>query len=390
MARIMRHLALLAVLALVAGGAGGGTPATLEYRLYREIATPTFTVAGFVVTELPKALGIGLPAHAALAADEDLVRHYLAAAQRTTERPRVDGATADGAAARADRERLEPLVERMLATQVAAILRDEGLGLSGGEVFPPVRFVFRDPPLMLIVSPREQVALRTAVPLAGDLDAVAMAEVEERAERLGVSALVVQIGGLATYPAMLPPAGDVAWLLEAVAHEWVHNYFTVRPLGWRYALGVERDPAVITINETAADLVAREIGRRALRQFYGETTGPHSAAGPPDPRTARFRARMREIRAQVDALLAAGQVEAAEVYMAQQRLALEREGFALRKLNQAYFAFHGSYADGPAGRLDPVVADVKELRARSASLRAFADAVSGVGSAAELRALLVR
>lgn len=386
MARIIRRVALLAVLALAAGGVASGAPATLEYRLYREIASPTFTVAGFVAAELATALRVGMPAQTALAAADDLVRRYLAAAQRAAHDRQQDG---DARAARATRERLQPLAEHALATQVAEILRAEGLGLGGG-VFPPVRFVFRDPPLMLIVSPREQIALRTAVPLAGELDAAAMAKIEERAERLGVSALVVPIGGLATYPAMLPPAGDLAWLLEAVAHEWAHHYFTLRPLGWRYALGLERDPATIAINETAADLIGREVGRRALRTFYGATADTHPATAAPDRQAARFRATMRAIRAQVDALLAAGQVDAAERYMEEQRQALQREGFALRRLNQAYFAFYGSYADGPAGRLDPVVADVRELRARSPSLRAFAEAVSSVGSAAELRALLNR
>jgi hypothetical protein len=370
MRRLARRVALGSMVLAMLGAAPGAAPSTLEYRLYRQIETPIFTVTGFVLSHLPRVLSQSLASPAAASGDEQVVRRF-----------------AEGA----NRERLEPLAERALAAQVSAVLDAEGLGLGLNGVFPPVSFVFREPPLMLIVSPREQIALRAAVPLDAELSAAEMATVEARAEELGVSALVVRIGGLATYPAMLPPSGDIPWLLEAVAHEWVHNYFTLRPLGWRYALGLERDPAVITINETAADLIGREVARAALARFYGAT--PPAATQPAtgsDPRAAYFRSRMRAIRAHVDTLLAAGRVAEAERYMETERQALVAEGFSLRRLNQAYFAFHGSYADGPAGRLDPVVSDVRRLREQSPSLRAFAEAVSGVASAAELRALVAR
>jgi hypothetical protein len=67
-------------------------------------------------------------------------------------------------------------------------------------------------------------------------------------------------------------------------------------------------------------------------------------------------------------------------------------GYAIRKLNQAYFAFYGSYADtptGPAGA-DPVGAAVRELRARSASLAQFVDRMAGLTSFAELQNLLAQ
>jgi hypothetical protein len=58
----------------------------------------------------------------------------------------------------------------------------------------------------------------------------------------------------------------------------------------------------------------------------------------------------------VDALLAAGLINEAEDYMEARRLVFWENGYRIRKLNQAYFAFHGAYADapqGPAGE-DPV------------------------------------
>jgi hypothetical protein len=63
----------------------------------------------------------------------------------------------------------------------------------------------------------------------------------------------------------------------------------------------------------------------------------------------------------------------------------------LRKLNQAYFAFYGAYADEPggaAGTEDPIGAAVRQLRAQSASLAEFLNRVSWVTSFDQLKALV--
>jgi hypothetical protein len=58
-------------------------------------------------------------------------------------------------------------------------------------------------------------------------------------------------------------------------------------------------------------------------------------------------------------------------------------GYRLRKLNQAYFAFHGSYATGPAG-VDPIGPKLELLRERSPSLAAFFEAVESMTTVADL------
>ncbi len=61
----------------------------------------------------------------------------------------------------------------------------------------------------------------------------------------------------------------------------------------------------------------------------------------------------------------------------------------LRKLNQAYFAFHGAYADEPGGAAgaseDPVGAAVRELRLKSDSLADFLNRVSWITSFEQLK-----
>ena len=62
-----------------------------------------------------------------------------------------------------------------------------------------------------------------------------------------------------------------------------------------------------------------------------------------------------------------------------ERLKLVEKGYNLRKLNQAYFAFHGSYALSPAS-IDPIGPQLRQLRAASPSLKAFLDRVGWLNS----------
>ncbi len=70
--------------------------------------------------------------------------------------------------------------------------------------------------------------------------------------------------------------------------------------------------------------------------------------------------------------------------MEQKRQYLASMGHYIRKLNQAYFAYHGAYADRPTS-IDPIGFELKELRSQSASLKDFLDTVAGITSRQELR-----
>src|SRR3990170_1082840 len=167
--------------------------------------------------------------------------------------------TAAGAAPREDelagirarQEELAPLVEETIQEQVAAVLAEIGLG-GGGMPVPPVLFHFTQLPLALIVSPREVIREDADIQLEADLDLPAQVGLEGRVEgALGVSALVVPVGGIGTYPTMVQESGSLGWVAEVVAHEWTHNYLTLRPLGLSY----EASPELRTMNETAASLM---------------------------------------------------------------------------------------------------------------------------------------
>ena len=57
---------------------------------------------------------------------------------------------------------------------------------------------------------------------------------------------------------------------------------------------------------------------------------------------------IKNLRLDVDELLKLGKINQAEKQMESARAELESKGFYVRKINQAWFAFNGTYADSPA------------------------------------------
>jgi hypothetical protein len=72
---------------------------------------------------------------------------------------------------------------------------------------------------------------------------------------------------------------------------------------------------------------------------------------------------MHTTRLQVDQLLTEGKIDQAEQYMEERRIVFWENGYQIRRLNQAYFAFHGSYAADPGGAASEEGVDLgQELR----------------------------
>jgi hypothetical protein len=304
-------------------------------------------------------------------------------------------ARAQLATLRAEEDARQPLAEAILEEQTATILAEEGFGTLERE-FPPVGAHFTPLPLLLIVSPRARIERIYSLGLRHGLDVAQREEIEAQVDATDdVSSLVTGIGGLAAYPAMLLESSSLNWVAEVTAHEWTHHFLTLRPLGWNYDVSGETR----TINETVASIVGTEVGRRTIARYYPELLPPEPEPAPegtqePDdepeePPEFDFRAEMRETRIRVDELLAAGQIEEAETYMEERRQEFVAQGYGIRKLNQAYFAFHGAYADEPgAAGADPIGPAVHELRALSPDLSTFVRQIAHVTTLAELQALL--
>jgi hypothetical protein len=279
------------------------------------------------------------------------------------------------------REQRRPVAESILQEQLSLLLGDFELTIAGQPI-PPVLFHSTPLPWALIVSPRERIEQEANISLETELTLGEHISLEEEVSAsLDVSVLVVPVGGIGSYPTMVAESSHLNWIAEVVAHEWIHNYLTLRPLGLLY----ERNQELRTMNETAANIAGKELGAALIERFYPELVPapvPIVQDSPEENVTTEtesevaifdFRAEMHSTRLQVDAFLAEGEVEEAEVYMEERRLFFRENGYSIRKINQAYFAFYGSYADQPSGPAgdDPVGETVRLLRAQSSSLAEF-------------------
>lgn len=283
-----------------------------------------------------------------------------------------------------------PLAESIQQAQLTQTLAQQGF-TTGGQPIPPLLYHSTPLPWALVVSPRDSIGQQANLSLETELTLEQHIEIEDAvANALDVSTLVVPVGGIGTYPTMVAQTSSLNWLSEVIAHEWLHNYLAWHPLGLNYSASQD----LTTMNETTANLFGKEIGAMVIAHYYPEYAPPPGPSRVPprgdDPPVFDFREQMHVTRLQVDALLAEGKVEEAEAYMEARRLVFWENGYAIRKLNQAYFAFYGSYADtptGPAGE-DPVGAAVRELRRISPSLTVFVQRMQGLTSFEELQALL--
>jgi hypothetical protein len=272
---------------------------------------------------------------------------------------------------------LQPLVEEIVQQQVSEIASESGLALAG-QVIPPVLYHATAPPDALIISPRDVIRQDEDISISPDIGVDQKETLEAQVDKsLGVSSLVVEIGGIGLYPTMVMETTDINGLVEVVAHEWVHNYLTLHPLGISYM----NSPELRTMNETVASIAGKELGRAVIARYYPQFLPPENSPGDStndqgqvaSPPVFDFRAEMHLTRVTVDNMLAEGQIEAAESYMGQRRVFLWENGYHIRKLNQAYFAFYGAYADQPGGASgeDPVGAAVRLIRQKSSSLADF-------------------
>ncbi len=293
----------------------------------------------------------------------------------------------------ARRQELAPLAEAILQGQVSEILAELGLTALGQPV-PNVLYHSTALPYALIVSPRDRIEQLANVSVDMELTVDEQAALETRVDTgLNTSSLVVPIGGVGVYPTMVMRTTNLPWLLNTISHEWTHNYLTLRPLGLLYT----GSPELRTMNETTASIAGDEIGALVLERFYPEliaATRPDPGlvsaplgASQPDEAPFDFRAEMHETRTTVDALLTDGKIDEAEAYMEARRLIFLQNGYLLRKINQAYFAFYGAYADVPGGAAgeDPVGPAVRALRAQSESLADFINTISWMSSFEDLQ-----
>ncbi len=316
-------------------------------------------------------------------AEESILRRYFQLGEEI-------GALERALAEREDPETQSRLTQaweerRGLENQVEDILdlfREQGLVISPplfgawDMVFPPVDIEFDSPPRVLVISPRERIYRQASYTLQHGLTGEEITAIEARAEATGISALVVATGGIATYPSVIPEGTDMPTVLEAAIHEWLHQYLALHPLGRRYFASNE----LRTLNETVANMAAAELALMLLPATE-PSAATETTSAPADG--FDFRREMRALRLEVEALLAKGEIPEAERLMEERRQVFVRNGYYIRRINQAYFAFYGTYADTPAS-IDPIGPKLQTLRQRLPSVGEFVRLAAGFRSVEDL------
>lgn len=378
---------ITATLAGIAVGAGfgalkGGAFGGDEYHIWRwqadNLASSAFQL-------------IGIGRDPSEAAAEDAIRRYFSLTSdiRTAyEAPDRDAPLIDALVS--ERAAYENDVERALEGWIGEAAREAGLTRAlplfngAGLLWPPVDVELTSPPQLLVRSPRDRIQRSGDTLLRNDLTLEELERIEARAESSDTSAIVVSIGGLAAYPAIVRDDRSYASVVETAAHEWVHHYLAFYPLGETWGDGGDAE----TLNETTASIAGREIAN--LIQSAHPLGLPEGADGrapaAPAP-TVDFSTVMRELRLEVDARLADGDVAGAEALMEARRAYLAGNGINIRKINQAYFAFYGTYADNPASS-DPLGPKIQRLWELTRDVGVFLEVMRDITSQAELDRVL--
>ncbi|MFC1864623.1 hypothetical protein ACFLYG_02210 [Chloroflexota bacterium] len=378
----------LLLVCLLSGGCASGTD--FDTRLNSIVKPYLFSIAGWESRALPHELNqLIFGKHEKMDDEIRVVTEYFSYTGRIkTLKSKREVANAgigesDLASLEAELNRLqerkmalESTVERIIEKQIKDTLDQQGIFNPIIELrvsFPPVSFKLEKPPYLLVISPRDRIESMREITLKPRLTLEEIEDVEARVDKLGVSSLAIELGGLgATYPTFVTDEASLRFTLDTTTEEWLHQYLVFKPLGFLYLLdvtGLSRNYEIATINETLSSMVSKEIGSVVYEKYYSEYENGANQNQPPESEFD-FNREMREIRKTVDIYLARGEIEQAEEFMEQKRQYLASMGYYIRKLNQAYFAFHGTYADSPAF-ISPIGLELNKLRAQSASLKDF-------------------
>jgi hypothetical protein len=285
-----------------------------------------------------------------------------------------------------ERANYENDVERLLERYITQAIDTAGLERrlpvfsSVKLTWPPVDFELTNPPQLLVRSPRSRIEREGDTLLKNDLSLRDIERLEDKTTDKDTVSIVVAIGGLAAYPAIVRDDRTYDSILETASHEWVHHYLAFYPLGEQWGKGGDAE----TLNETTANIAGREIANLVRKahpvDLPNDADGRAPATSAP---TIDFNKEMRDLRLAVDGLLKDGKVSEAEQLMEQKRQFFNDNGITIRKLNQAYFAFYGTYADSPQSS-NPVGPKIEQLWERTEDVGVFLRVMREIRNVADL------
>jgi hypothetical protein len=283
---------------------------------------------------------------------------------------------------------VERVLERYIdeAITAAGLQRRLPLFTDVRFTWPPVDFELTNPPELLVRSPRDHIERAGDTLLKNDLSLRDIEKIERETDDNDTVSLVVPIGGIAAYPAIVRDDRSYDSLLDTASHEWVHHYLAFFPLGEQWGKGGDAE----TLNETTANIAGREIANLIRERHPIQLPAGENGQAPAEPApSVDFNKEMRALRLKVDALLADGKVSEAEQAMNDERDYLADHGIQIRKLNQAYFAFYGTYGDSPASS-NPVGPKIEHVWDLTHDVGIFLRSMSQVRNVADLDRLIAK
>ena len=279
----------------------------------------------------------------------------------------------------AEMQNLKPIVEELCERAMTKTIKLNGLKTNLDTIFPPVDISLEPPPLILVISPRDKIQIEKSVFLSpGLLNAKKNSLENEILQKNNKSAYISNLSGLSTYPTLISNEYNSLEIFSTTAHEWLHLYWFFRPLGQN----IFKSNEMRTLNETAADIAGRELGLQTYMNLNIKSDSPVKSNPSTSNKYPQFTKHMRETRIEVENMLRNNKIQEAEKYMKKRWWELSLAGYNLRKINQAYFALYGIYAES-AGSISPIGDQLREFRALVPSTGDFVKEISQISSYSE-------
>ena len=233
--------------------------------------------------------------------------------------------------------------EQFLEENISSAIQSNEVNIFDNIFYVPVDFTLGKTPKLLVVSPRDKIYRKEDKLLSSNISLEVINNMElTLLEKNNLSAIVVSTGGVSTYPSMVSE-GDLLYVLQTAAHEWLHNYLALFPLGRSYFSSTDMQ----SINETICDIFGDEVGLIAYKKIMGDKIYNEINQTKNIDNDFNFNLFMKDTRIKVEKLLSEGKILESESFMNDQRRFLSSKGYDIRKINQAYFAFYGTYGGNP-------------------------------------------
>ena len=148
-------------------------------------------------------------------------------------------------------------IEKLIQTEI----KKNKILIFNKFLFPKVRFKLDATPNVLIISPKNNIKLTYSILLKQNLTIKEKETIENQIEeKFNVSAIILNIGGIAFYPSLIPKDIDNNKIIKNIIHEWLHQYLVLYNLGQN----IYKDNQMLALNETIVSYVSEELAKNII------------------------------------------------------------------------------------------------------------------------------